>query len=183
MFSRANKSAKGADRPVMPSIISANLRITGNLESEGDIQIDGVVEGDIRSSSLTVSDSATVRGAIEADTVAIAGSVTGQIKAKTVTLQSTARVIADIVQESLSIEPGAYFEGNTRRIAQEAPRKLEQPKLEQPQPGKSLSGPMGGPASTMEPVRPALTNGAVPNGAATNGLAPDDKAAAGQLRV
>lgn len=179
MFSKANKSAKGADRPVMPSIISANLRITGNLESEGDIQIDGVVEGDIRSSSLTVSDSATVRGAIEADTVAIAGSVTGQIKAKTVTLQRTARVIADIVQESLSIEPGAYFEGNTRRIAQEAPRKLEQPKLEQPQPGKSLNGP----ATSMEPVRPALTNGAAPNGAAPNGLGTDDKAAAGQLRV
>lgn len=180
MFSRANKSAKGADRPVMPSIISANLRITGNLESEGDIQIDGVVEGDIRSSSLTVSDSATVRGAIEADTVAIAGSVTGQIKAKTVTLQRTARVIADIVQESLSIEPGAYFEGNTRRIAQEAPRKLEQPKLEHPQPGKSLSGPAG---STTDSVRPALTNGAVPNGAATNGLGAEEKSGAGQLRV
>ncbi|MBC7285594.1 MULTISPECIES: polymer-forming cytoskeletal protein [Alphaproteobacteria] len=164
----------------MPSIISANLRITGNLESEGDIQIDGVVEGDIRSSSLTVSDSATVRGAIEADTVAIAGSVTGQIKAKTVTLQRTARVIADIVQESLSIEPGAYFEGNTRRIAQEAPRKLEQPKLEQPQPGKSLSGPAGG---TSESVRPALTNGAAPNGAAPNGLGTEDKTGPGQLRV
>ena len=164
----------------MPSIISANLRITGNLESEGDIQIDGVVEGDIRSSSLTVSDSATVRGAIEADTVAIAGSVTGQIKAKTVTLQRTARVIADIVQESLSIEPGAYFEGNTRRIAQEAPRKLEQPKLEQPQPGKSLSGPTGG---TSESVRPALTNGAAPNGAAPNGLGTEDKTGPGQLRV
>ncbi|MEQ8250266.1 MAG: polymer-forming cytoskeletal protein [Oceanibaculum nanhaiense] len=164
----------------MPSIISANLRITGNLESEGDIQIDGVVEGDIRSSSLTVSDSATVRGAIEADTVAIAGSVTGQIKAKTVTLQRTARVIADIVQESLSIEPGAYFEGNTRRIAQEAPRKLEQPKLEQPQPGKSLSGPTGG---TSDSVRPALTNGAAPNGAAPNGLGTEDKTGPGQLRV
>ncbi|MDM7946256.1 MAG: polymer-forming cytoskeletal protein [Oceanibaculum nanhaiense] len=164
----------------MPSIISANLRITGNLESEGDIQIDGVVEGDIRSSSLTVSDSATVRGAIEADTVAIAGSVTGQIKAKTVTLQRTARVIADIVQESLSIEPGAYFEGNLRRIAQEAPRKLEQPKLEQPQPGKSLSGPTGG---TSESVRPALTNGAAPNGAAPNGLGTEDKTGPGQLRV
>ena len=179
MFSKANKSAKGANRPVMPSIISANLRITGNLESEGDIQIDGIVEGDIRSSSLTVSDSATVRGAIEADMVAIAGSVTGQIKAKTVTLQRTARVIADIVQESLSIEPGAYFEGNTRRIAQEAPRKLEQP-----QPGKSLSGPVGGPVSgTADSVRPALTNGAAPNGAATNGLGTEEKAGAGQLRV
>ena len=92
----------------------------------------------------------------------------------------TARVIADIVQESLSIEPGAYFEGNTRRIAQEAPRKLEQPKLEQPQPGKSLSGPAGG---TSESVRPALTNGAAPNGAAPNGLGTEDKTGPGQLRV
>ena len=109
MFSKANKAAKrsgGSDRPVMPSIISANLRITGNLESEGDIQIDGVVEGDIKSESLTVSDSATVRGAIDAETVTIAGSVTGQIKAKSVTLMRTAGSLPTCCRKPCRSRPG-----------------------------------------------------------------------------
>lgn len=153
MFSKANKAAKrsgGSDRPVMPSIISANLRITGNLESEGDIQIDGVVEGDIKSESLTVSDSATVRGAIDAETVTIAGSVTGQIKAKSVTLMRTARVIADVLQETLSIETGAYFEGNTRRLAPETQRKLEH----QPNPNGALpvKNGLGGTVTSTAPL-------------------------------
>lgn len=166
MFSKASKSRSGgSDRPIMPSIISANLRITGNLESEGDIQIDGVVEGDIRSDSLTVSDSATVRGAIEAENVTIAGSVTGQIKAKSVTLMRTARVIADVLQENLSIETGAYFEGNTRRLSPEAPRKLEH------QPASTAALPLkNGNGSHATVSAPAL--GTAPNGA--------DKAAAGR---
>lgn len=122
MFSKQN-SAKAAAKtygngakPRMPSIISESLTVNGNLESDGEIQVDGTVEGDIKTSELTVSEGATVRGAIDAETVSIAGNVTGQIKAKSVTFLSKARVIADVIQESLSIEPGAYFEGNARRM-------------------------------------------------------------------
>ncbi|MCR9255064.1 MAG: polymer-forming cytoskeletal protein [Alphaproteobacteria bacterium] len=108
-------------KPKMPSIISENLKVFGNLESDGEIQVDGMVEGDVKTSSLTVSEGASVRGAIEAETVSIVGNVTGQIKAKSVSFLAKARVIADVIQESLSIEPGAYFEGNARRM--EDPKK------------------------------------------------------------
>lgn len=112
-----------------PSIISADLSINGNLNSGGDIQVDGTVEGDIVSKKLTVSSSAVVRGAVEAETVVIAGQVTGQIKARHVTLIKTARVIADVIQERLSIEPGAFFEGNCRHFPSEGDKK-SLPKLE-----------------------------------------------------
>lgn len=118
-----------APKPAAPSIISSDLSINGNLNSGGDIQVDGTVEGDIVSKKLTVSSSATVRGAIEAETVVIAGSVTGQIKARHVTLIKTARVIADVVQERLSIEPGAFFEGNCRHFPPEGEKKVL-PRLE-----------------------------------------------------
>src|SRR3546814_6313312 len=45
----------------VPSIISADLRITGNLKSDGDIQVDGHVEGDIDSATLTVGEGAHVK--------------------------------------------------------------------------------------------------------------------------
>jgi len=124
MFSKSSnqKAAQTSQsRPKMPSIISENLTIYGNLESDGEIQVEGVVEGDIKTTNLTVSEGASVRGAVDANTVSIAGSVTGQIKAKSVSLLSKARVIADVIQETLAIEPGAYFEGNARRI--EEPKK------------------------------------------------------------
>lgn len=112
-----------------PSLLSSDLVINGNLESAGDMQVDGTVEGDIKSQKLTVSASAVVRGSIEAESVVIAGNVTGQIKARHVTLSKSAKVIADVIQERLTIEPGAFFEGNCRHFPGDedsAPRRIEQ---------------------------------------------------------
>lgn len=134
MFSNKQKNSNRPEagappRAAAPSIISADLTINGNLNSDGDVQVDGTVEGDINSNKLTVSSTATVRGAIECETVVIAGNVTGQIKAGHLTLNKTARVIADVIQERLSIEPGAFFEGNCRHFPNEAEKKAS-PKLE-----------------------------------------------------
>ena len=128
MFSKANKpepkSNGGTSRNVTvpkltspgvaPSIVSANLRVTGDLESEGDIQIDGAVEGDVRSNSVTVGEHAVVSGAIVAGHVHVAGTVKGQINGKTVELTRTAKVTGDIVHESLAIEAGAFIQGLCR---------------------------------------------------------------------
>jgi cytoskeletal protein CcmA (bactofilin family) len=99
---------------VAPSIVSANLRVTGDLESEGDIQIDGHVEGDVRSNSVTVGEHAVVCGAILSQTVRVAGTVKGQINGKVVELSRTAKVTGDIVHESLAIEAGAFIQGLCR---------------------------------------------------------------------
>ena len=89
-----------------PSLLSSDLVINGNLESTGDMQVDGTVEGDIKSKKLMISASAVVRGPTEAKSVVIAGSVIGPIKARHVTLNKSAKVIADVIQECLSIDPG-----------------------------------------------------------------------------
>jgi cytoskeletal protein CcmA (bactofilin family) len=127
MFSKGSKST-GSAMPSMeptrvaargnatPSIISADLRIVGDLASAGDIQIDGEVEGDIQSRTLTVGEGAQVKGSITAETVRVCGAVTGQIKATTVTLDKTAKVMGDIHHTSLAIEPGAFLEGHCRRL-------------------------------------------------------------------
>ena len=83
------------------------------------MQIDGTIDGDIKSFTLTVSESGVIRGTIDAEEVTIAGSVTGQIKARHVILVRGAKVIADLIQDRLSIEPGAFFEGNCRQYPDE----------------------------------------------------------------
>lgn len=97
MFSKAKKSngdvaAPKADaRKQVPSIISASLRIVGNLVSAGDVQVDGIVDGDVKSRTLTISQGAAVNGSIEADSVYIQGQVNGQITAENVVLGASAR--------------------------------------------------------------------------------------------
>jgi cytoskeletal protein CcmA (bactofilin family) len=99
------ETAAAATKPAAPSIISSDLSINGNLNSDGDIQVDGTVEGDIVSNKLRISSTAVV--------------------ARHVTLIKTARVIADVIQERLSIEPGAFFEGNCRHFPAQEEKKTQ----------------------------------------------------------
>ena len=123
MFSKSSKGSNGdsssiQDANVSPSIISIDLRIVGDLNSEGEIHIDGVVEGDIRCKVLLVGETASTKGAIIADTVRVHGTVTGQIKAITVSLAKSARVDGDILHENLAIEKGAFLEGHCKRLTE-----------------------------------------------------------------
>lgn len=98
------------------SIISRDLKIKGDLMCKGDIQIDGEVEGDIQGRSITVGEGADVRGTISSDSIRICGSVNGQLKGQSVILAKTAKLVGDVVHQTLAVEPGAFFEGQCRRI-------------------------------------------------------------------
>lgn len=87
------------------------MRILGDLETEGDVQIDGQVDGDLRTRSVTIGKSAVINGSITGQTVHISGTVNGQINGTNVTLASTANVVGDILHDSLSIDAGAFIEG------------------------------------------------------------------------
>lgn len=97
------------------SVLSADLNITGNIKTTGDINIEGVVEGDIRAHLLTVGEGATVKGECIADDVVVNGRVVGKVRGLKVRLTSTARVEGDIIHKTIAIESGAHFEGSVQR--------------------------------------------------------------------
>jgi cytoskeletal protein CcmA (bactofilin family) len=107
------------------SVIDAWLTITGNLQSEGEVQVDGQIHGDIRCAHLTVGRDALVNGNITAEEVVVRGKVTGTIRANRVILQDSAHVDSEIFHKKLSIEEGACFEGMSRRC--EDPLNAELP--------------------------------------------------------
>ena len=96
----------------VPSIISAELIVRGTLISTGDVQVDGKVDGDIRAANLVVGDKAVIMGDIYADEATVRGRVEGSIRARKVQLCATCHVEGNILHEALSVESGAFFEGN-----------------------------------------------------------------------
>jgi cytoskeletal protein CcmA (bactofilin family) len=121
MFSKSkkkNEQQQAVQPRTVPSIISSDLQIVGDLESLGEVQIDGQVSGDIRAKVLLIGESATITGEIFADTVRVHGRVNGQIKAKFVNLAKTAHVVGDILHENLSIQEGAFLEGHITHMSE-----------------------------------------------------------------
>jgi cytoskeletal protein CcmA (bactofilin family) len=101
-------------RSSAPSIISGDLSMTGTLISQSDIQIEGSVEGDVRSVGLVIGENARVQGEIVADDITVRGRVIGRIRARKVQLSATSHVEGDILHEAFAVEAGAFFEGNCR---------------------------------------------------------------------
>ncbi|MBM3566367.1 MAG: polymer-forming cytoskeletal protein [Alphaproteobacteria bacterium] len=118
MFSKSKKTEIADKIPASPppSIVSADMRLIGDLVSQGEVHIDGVVEGDIRAKTLLIGETADIKGEILAEQVRVHGRVTGQIKSRVVHLASTAHVAGDVLHEALSIETGAFIEGNCERM-------------------------------------------------------------------
>lgn len=93
------------------SVVDAWLRITGDLEGDGELEIEGQVVGNVRCKHLVVGNKANLDGNISADQVVIRGKVKGVIRANYVILQHGARVDSEIFHKQLAIEAGAQFEG------------------------------------------------------------------------
>ena len=91
------------------------------MRSDGELQVDGSIEGDIRTKTLLIGETAHIKGEIAADSVIIHGTFNGQIKARSVKLARTAHMVGDILHEDLAIETGAFLEGHCKRIQEKKP--------------------------------------------------------------
>lgn len=172
MFSSKSKDAAPAPQPMLaapvaapkraralsaPSIISAEMVINGSINSTGDIQIDGRVEGDVRSTGLVIGDKAEINGEVLAEDVTVRGKVTGRIRARKVLLAATSHVEGDILHEAFAVESGAFFEGNCRHSdnplgdGQQIENRLAPQRPVQPAPQPATE------SSLFAPLAPAAT--------------------------
>ena len=93
------------------SVIAAGVTITGNIDAGNDLQIDGLIEGDVKCAHLVIGESGWVVGAITADQVSVAGKVDGPITATRAELLGTAQIAGDVNYQELRIELGARISG------------------------------------------------------------------------
>jgi cytoskeletal protein CcmA (bactofilin family) len=100
------------------SVISNDLKIIGQdlrIISQGTLQVDGEVEGDVVGGEVIIGELGKVTGTVAAEQVTVRGKIAGAIRAMTVVLQASAEVEGDIHHMSLTIEQGASFDGRCRR--------------------------------------------------------------------
>jgi cytoskeletal protein CcmA (bactofilin family) len=100
---------------MIPSVISADMHVLGSVVSDGLLDIDGKIDGNIRCRVATIRPNGKVRGDVLADTVHIHGEIEGLIKARSVHLYAGSRVQGTIMHESLSVEDGALIDGKFKR--------------------------------------------------------------------
>ncbi len=163
----AKRSAMKSNKA--PSILSADLTIVGSITSEGEVQLDGSVEGDVRAGSLTIGEEASVKGEVVAESVVVRGRIEGSLRARQVQLASTARIEGDIIHATLAVESGAYFDGHCRRASDpisdkpaantSAPSSADKPKTASAPPAPPSSA---SPSGTSAAARPAAAANADP---------------------
>jgi len=111
------------------SIISNGVKIDGNLFSEGNVRIDGAVEGNVVViGNLTIGDLSQLNGEVKAKNITMSGKVFGKIVAEEkLKLEPKSVLKGDLITKYLIIEEGAFFEGNSQmNHAKEAPPSNEQ---------------------------------------------------------
>lgn len=110
--SKGNKESPGNGSL---NTIGAGTTLIGDVNSNGDIRIDGTMKGNVVSSALVViGNSAKLEGNIESSRAIVEGQVNGNITVKEeLTLKSSAIVGGDIVMQKLLVENGAVFNGSS----------------------------------------------------------------------
>ena len=114
MFSNKNETMKKNETNPAINMIGAGTVITGDIQSKGDIRVDGTLKGSVTTEGKVVLGR---DGVIEGDIECSAADISGAIKAKiTVSqlllLKTSAKLNGDIITNKLSIEPGAEFTGS-----------------------------------------------------------------------
>ncbi|MEG8948098.1 bactofilin family protein [Rosettibacter firmus] len=97
------------------SIISSGVKIEGNLTSEGNVRIDGIVVGNLSiNGNLTIGDTSEIYGEIKARNITTNGKVEGKIYAsEKLKLEPKSIIKGDLITKTLIIEEGAIFEGHS----------------------------------------------------------------------
>ena len=99
------------------SYVGETMQLEGDLRTSGSIDVAGLINGNIFVSEMTVAETGSIRGAIEAASIEINGHVEGKISADAVIVGKTAVIKGDIFfKNSLKTEEGADIEGYIKRI-------------------------------------------------------------------
>ena len=99
------------------SYVGETMQLEGDLRSAGSIDVAGLINGNVFVSEMTVTETGSIRGAIEASSIEINGHVEGKISADVIIIGKSAVIKGDIFfKNTLKTEEGADIDGYIKRI-------------------------------------------------------------------
>ena len=121
MFTRDPRQAR------IDTLIGKAARVQGDIDFQGGLHLDGRIIGTVRSdesreSTLSVSETGSIEGAVQVPNVVLNGTIQGDIHAiERVVLGATARVEGNVYYGIIEMTLGAQLIGNLVRLEPEAP--------------------------------------------------------------
>jgi len=126
---KTQKAAPAAAVSKIETIIGPNAHFRGDIQSDGGIRIDGILEGNIDiTGNLVIGEGAKLIAEVKANNVSISGAVKGNITGNRVEILETGRVWGDLTINSLLLNEGAYLRGQTTMHGDIEPPLIEPPK-------------------------------------------------------
>lgn len=132
MFGSNRKKNSSHVSTDIETIIGKNTVIKGVISGNGNIRIDGKIEGEIDSGGdVVIGDQGQVTASIKAVNVLISGTVNGNVQASgKLSISSTGRLVGDVDTALLSIDEGATFKGSSSMNSQKPPEPKPEQKIE-----------------------------------------------------
>lgn len=111
MFSDNKKEKQMAEGTSSQNIISQGTKIVGDFNSKGDFRIDGIIEGNIKTSGkVVVGKSGIIKGTLQGTDAYFEGKFSGKLALSGIlTLKSSAHIEGEVVVGKLAVEPDATF--------------------------------------------------------------------------
>ncbi|MBN1598374.1 MAG: polymer-forming cytoskeletal protein [Bacteroidales bacterium] len=96
------------------NLIGVGTDIKGDIQSTGDIRIDGTLKGNLKTKGkVVIGGTGMVKGEVYCKNSDVEGKIEGKINVQELlSLKSTSVILGDISAKRLAIEPGARFTGN-----------------------------------------------------------------------
>ena len=99
------------------SYVGETLQLEGDLRTSGNLDIAGLINGNVYVSEVTVTETGSVRGSVEATKIEINGHIQGKIIADAIVIGRNAVIKGDVYfKNTLKTEEGADIDGYIKRI-------------------------------------------------------------------
>jgi len=108
-----NKSNTTSTDTASINLIGNGTNITGDINSNGDVRIDGVLKGNITTTGkLVVGASGRIEGNVQCQNADVSGEIQGKLNiTEMLSLKASSKILGDIVTGKITIEPNATFTG------------------------------------------------------------------------
>ncbi len=99
------------------SHVGETMQLEGDLRSSGSVDVAGLINGNVFVSEITITETGSVRGLVEASNIEINGHVEGKISADAVIVGKSAVIKGDVFfKNTLKTEEGADIDGYIKRV-------------------------------------------------------------------